>query len=150
MPSVSHQKKKQRIALAVRIEKAGRAAQPCSFCRSQSRKCFLNLQEGARCSECVRSKRACDTTGYLPERPPLKQVCRFFFRPRPKRIPTPPPEPLPVVDDDWLPWLPDPSMDLDPSDPLWSEMGFGDVVPWGSPGFLTGTVEAASGSSDFP
>ena len=103
MPSISYKKKKQRIALAMRIEKTGRAAQACSFCRSQSRNCFLNLREGARCSECVRSKRACDTAGYLPKRPPLKQVYRFFFRPRPQRLPSPPPEPAPNVLDNWLP-----------------------------------------------
>jgi len=39
---------------------------------------------------------------------------------------------------------------FDPSDPMWSALGFGGDGSWGSPGFLTGTAEVAGGSSDFP
>ena len=99
----------------------------------------------------MRSKRACDFEGYLVERPPLKQVCRFFFRSCSKRLLSPPPEPTPEVPDDWLPWLLNPDflmVDFDPFDPLWSEFLSGGVS-WGLPGCLTGTAEVAGGSSGF-
>ena len=97
MPSVSHTKRKERLALARRIENSKQLAQPCSHCRKQQRSCWLDKIESSRCSECVRSKRACDSSSYreIPRRV-LRQiegrdwkgpmpVCRFFSGPLPVR-----------------------------------------------------------------
>jgi len=88
----AQQKKKQRIALALRIEGFAKLAQTCSFCRSLSRTCFVELSLSKRCSECVRAKHACDTAG--PRKVRSGPVCRFIWGrtvpPRPP--PTPPPE----------------------------------------------------------
>ena len=149
MPSVAHIKRKERLALAMRIEAANRLAQTCSYCRKQSRKCLLELKESSRCSECVRSKRSCDTAGYPELRPPPKMVCRFFCGPRRKRVSTP--VALPSLDPltTWLPAFDfslaeepvvDPSSDvpalvdffLDPSDPFWADLGFGGGMPQAS------------------
>jgi len=144
MPSVSHTKRKERLALATRIENSNRSAQTCSHCRKQSRKCLLDLAESARCSECVRSKRPCDTKGYQKVRPPPKVVCRFFLGPRQKRLPTPPADPptdpftswLPAFElsgpgsDDWPFGLElDPNTVFAPDDPLWASLGFGGGTP---------------------
>ena len=95
MSPIAHKKLKERIALAVRIEAADRPARSCSRCQGHSRACFLDLSLSSRCSECVRSKKACDASGYAV---PLKQVCRFFRGPRgpPLRVPSDPP----------IPWFP--------------------------------------------
>lgn len=158
MSSTDHKKVRERIALAVRIEKANRPAQTCSYCQQQCRKCFLDLDEGTRCSECVRAKRPCDSAGYVVVKPPAavvpgKLVCRFFCpRRRSARLATPPPEPVVSVSPDWLPWLPDPSdpmANFDPNDPFWVDLfAGGGPVSLGSPGFLTGIAEVNQDSSD--
>jgi hypothetical protein len=103
MPSVSHIKRKERIALALRIESSARPGKTCSFCVKRSRSCWLDLGLSSRCSECVRSKRHCDSEGYPEPAVPIirKPVCRFFFGPRRRRLPTPPSSPRP--EPSWLP-----------------------------------------------
>ena len=119
MPSISHTKRKQRLALALRIEKSRRLATSCSYCRSQYRQCFINPSESKRCSECIRSKRPCDgspTDLSVPVSP--HPVCRFFVGGRTVRCPhppTPPSEPDALIDTSlWFPAF-------DPLDPFWSD-----------------------------
>ena len=83
--SIAHVKKKERIALALRIKKSSRPTQPCSFCKKQARRCLLNKSESSRCSECVRSKRSCDFGGYH-EVVIYRPIYYFFCGLRPKKI----------------------------------------------------------------
>lgn len=53
----SDKKKRERIDLAIRIERSGDEMAPCSFCVENRRKCVVATGEGSRCSECVRAKR---------------------------------------------------------------------------------------------
>ena len=103
MPSVSYIKRKERIALALRIESSARLGIYYSFYSKQSRSCWLDLNLSSRYSECVRSKRHCDSTGY--QEPPVpkirKPVYRFFRDPRRRPPPTPPLSPRP--EPSWLP-----------------------------------------------
>ena len=103
---VAQVKRKQRIALALRIESTARPTKTCSFYRSLSRTCFVDLSLSKRYSEYVHSKHDYDSSSYTvvfswPNRP----VCRFRFgkttaRPRPL---TPPPELVEELLTSWLP-----------------------------------------------
>ena len=148
---VAQVKRKQRIALALRIESAARPAKTCSFCRSLSRTCFVDLSLSKRCSECVRSKHDCDSSGYAvvfswPDRP----VCRFRFgkttaRPRPL---TPPPELVEELPTSWLPAF-EPDAFLASFFPSGPGTGVPDVVSpsfWASLDFENGIPEAAPDS----
>ena len=98
-------KRKQRIALALRIESTARPTKTCSFYRSLSRTCFVDLSLSKRYSEYVRSKHDYGSSSYTvvfswPNRP----ICRFRLgkttaRPRPL---TPPPEPVEDFPTSWL------------------------------------------------
>ena len=146
MSSSYHKKLKQRLALAFRIESKNKRANPCSNCFTRSRQCFLDKEQSARCSECVRSKRACDTNGYLvvPQTKlwSSKPVCRFFIPRRPVHPSTPPRSPSPpaIMEPDPSAWFPsfDFEMFLDqfganPDDPLLG-LDFGDGTPQPSQG----------------
>jgi hypothetical protein len=112
MPRVAYVKKKERLALALRIEKSNKEAEPCSYCLRLSRRCLLNRSESSRCSECVRSRISCDSNS--PKVPAVrKQVCRFFIGPmrRPRRE-----TPAPLVSSPCLPAF---SLDFE---------AFGDIV----------------------
>lgn len=146
-PSVAQTKKKQSIQLALRIERAAQLAKPCSFCRSLSRTCFLDLSISKRCSECVRSKRCdCNTPGYVKRFTPERPVCRFRIGKTvtPARPPTPPPE---LVEDDPIPWFPA----FEP-DAYLASFFEGPVPDLGSPSFwanldfVDGSPEEAQGS----
>ncbi len=129
MPSQSHIKRKERLALALRIETLGRQAKPCSYCTKHSRKCLLSLSLSTRCSECVRFKRACDSKGYH-EPMIFKRVCRFFIGPRPKRLLTPPPDPVADPSTSWLPAFDLDEVMADPS--FWEALDSagGTALPW--------------------
>ncbi len=86
MPRVAHIKKKESLALALRIKKSNKEAEPCSYCLRLSRRCLLDRSESSRCSEYVRSRISCDSRG--PKASVVrKQVCWFFMGPmrRPRR-----------------------------------------------------------------
>ncbi len=100
MPSATHKKVKERIALALRIENLNKEAEPCSRCRRNSRRCLVDLKESPRCSECVRSKRACNSSGPKVPCPFVKRVCRFFIGPMRRKVPS-----NPVVESP-LTWFP--------------------------------------------
>ena len=138
MSPVAYKKRKERLALALRIESLNREALPCSYCRSHSRRCLMNRSESLRYSECVRSKRPCDSLGYKPPPKPRKVVCRFFHSPKrlvPERL-------VSVVPTSWFPAfeldaflssssLGDPGFDLpsDPDDPFWATLDFDGGMP---------------------
>lgn len=63
----SERKKKEQLALAVEIEDTGHEMIPCSHCIAEHRKCVLATEKASRCSECVRSKIACDAVTPLAE-----------------------------------------------------------------------------------
>jgi len=102
MPSQSYIKRKERLTLAFHIKTLGRQAKPYSYYTKHSYKCLLSLSLSTRYSEYVRFKRACDLKGYH-EPMILKRVCRFFIGPRPKRLLTPPPNPIVDLPTSWLP-----------------------------------------------
>jgi hypothetical protein len=96
MSPVAHKKKKERLALALRIERVNCEAVPCSYCRSQSRRCLISRPDSSRCSECIRSKRSCDSPGPRAPPEPRRVVCRFFHgpkRPPAERAASVPPSP---------------------------------------------------------
>jgi len=132
MPSVSYIKRKERIALALRIESSARLGIYYSFYSKQSRSCWLDLNLSSRYSECVRSKRHCDSTGY--QEPPVpkirKPVYRFFRGPRRRPPPTPPLSPRPEPS-----WLPAFELEdlleqaLRDDGEFWAGLDFGDGTP---------------------
>ncbi len=86
MPRVTHIKKKERLALALRIKISNKEAKPCSYCLRLSRRCLLDCSKSSRCSKYVYSRISCNSKG--PKAPIVrKQVCRFFIGPmrRPRR-----------------------------------------------------------------
>jgi hypothetical protein len=123
---IAHRKRKERIALAIRIERSNRDAQTCSHCRAQGRRCLLDKSESLRCSECVRATIPCDTTGYKRPVVPRKVVCRFFLgsrRPQPKPVPSPAPV------SSWFPAFElDALLDFNLDDPLWADLEFSGVA----------------------
>ncbi len=85
MPRIAYIKKKERLALALRIKKSNKEAEPCSYCLRLSRRCLLDRSK-SRCSEYVCSRISCDSKG--PKVPVVrKQICWFFIGPmrRPRR-----------------------------------------------------------------
>ncbi len=63
MPRVAYIKKKKRLALALRIKKLNKEAEPCSYCLCLSRCCLLDYSESSRCSEYVRSRVSYNSKG---------------------------------------------------------------------------------------
>ncbi len=80
MPRVVYIKKKERLALALRIKKSNKEAKPCSYCLCLSRWCLLDYSKSSRYSEYVRSRISYNSKG--PKVPVVrKRVCRFFIGP---------------------------------------------------------------------
>jgi hypothetical protein len=78
MPRITYIKKKERLALALRIKKLNKEADPCSYCLRLSRRCLLDCSELFYCSKYVRSRIPCNSKG--PKVPVVrKQVCWFFI-----------------------------------------------------------------------
>ncbi len=100
MPSATHKKVKERIALALRIKNSNKEAEPCSRCRRNSCRCLVDLKESPRCSEYVCSKRAYNSSSPKVLRPFIKRVCRFFISPMSRKVPS-----KPVVESP-LTWFP--------------------------------------------
>ncbi len=86
MPSVTHKKVKERIALVLRIKNLNKEAEPCSRCRRNSCRCLINLKESPRCSEYVCSKRVCDSSSLKVLCPFVKRVCYFFIGPIRRKV----------------------------------------------------------------
>jgi hypothetical protein len=98
MSPVAYKKRKEQLALALRIEKKNREAQTCSYYRTYFRCCFMDQAESRRCSEYIRSKTSCDSLGYKTPVVPRKVVCRFFCSPT-----CPPPVCLSPPPTSWFP-----------------------------------------------
>ena len=98
MPSVSHTKKKERLLLAVRIEKSNRESETCSHCLRHARRCLMDKALSQRCSECVRAKKSCDSSGYKDPNARRRPICRFFWGHFKKPPPAKPASPNP-----WFP-----------------------------------------------
>jgi hypothetical protein len=138
MPSVSHTKRKEHIALALRIKSSARPGKTCSFYTKRSRSCWLDLTLSSRYSEYVRSKRHYDSEGYPESSIPSvrKPICRFFFGPRRRRLPTPPSSPRP--EPSWLP-----SFELED---LLDQALREDGEFWADMDFYSGTPQASQSS----
>jgi hypothetical protein len=63
MPPLRSAKYKERIALALAIERFGIVMQPYGYCERNSRSCVLSKDNSSRCSECVRRGDKCDVDG---------------------------------------------------------------------------------------
>jgi hypothetical protein len=82
MSPIAHKKKKERLALALRIERANHEVLSCSHYRTLSRHCLIDRLESLRYSECVRAKRPCDSPSPLVPPVPRRVVYRFFYSPK--------------------------------------------------------------------
>jgi hypothetical protein len=129
MPSAKHQKVKERLALALRIENSNKEAISCSYYRQQARRCLIDPKESSRCSKYVYSKRSCNSSGLKTVSTIRRRVCRFFIGPMPKRtvVADPPYTPcFPAFELDFASFkqavnpslFPEGLPDFDPSDPF--------------------------------
>ncbi len=91
MPSTTHKKVKERIALVIRIKNLNKEAELYSYCRRNSRQCLVDLKESSKYSEYVCSKRLCDSRGSKKLPVILKRVCYFFISPIRRKAPLPKP-----------------------------------------------------------
>ncbi len=80
MPRVAYIKKKERLALALRIKKSNLEAESCSYYLRLSRCCLLDRSELSRCSKYIYSRISCNSKG-LKVPVVRKQVCCFFIGP---------------------------------------------------------------------
>lgn len=140
-----HEKTKQRLALARRIELSNRLAQQCSHCSRQLRSCFIDLSLSQRCSECVRAKKPCDSKGYRVTRV-RAQVCRFFCG---KTQPRPVVPDVPQSPSQWFPafgvgsFVPSELLTASFEDVDFSNSEF---LSWATEGIGDETAEASRGS----
>jgi hypothetical protein len=81
MSPVIYKKRKERLALVLRIKKKNRKAQTYSYYRIYFYCYLIDQVESIRCLEYIRSKTSCDSLGYKTPVIPRKIVCRFFYSP---------------------------------------------------------------------